>query len=91
MWAQPIRSLACYVTPEDIRARRAEDEGRTEMGYGREENTEAALGGGWEQDSGDEETDGPGKTGDSSCSLFSHPMDCQLSQIHILLLCDSLQ
>lgn len=66
MWAQPIGPLACYFTPEDIRARRAEDEGRTEMGVG------------GEQDSGDEETGGPGKTGDSSSSL-----DPQLSQIHI--------
>lgn len=57
MWAEPIGPLACYFTPEDIRARRAEDKGRTEMGVG------------GEQDSGDEETGGPGKTGDSSSSL----------------------
>lgn len=43
-WAQPIRPLACYFIAEAIRARRAEDEGRTE------------IGGGGERDSGDEET-----------------------------------
>ena len=52
------------------------------MGYGGEENTEAALGGGWERDSGDEETGGP---------VLTSPGPCQLSQIYILLPWDSLQ
>lgn len=38
------------------------------MGYGGEENTEAALGGGWERDSGDEEIGGPGKAAVAPCS-----------------------
>lgn len=57
-----------HFTPESIRARRAEDEAGAETGHSKEENLEAAQGGGWQGDSGMEETGGPGQTALTPCS-----------------------
>lgn len=72
-----IRSLTCSFTSENVRARGAEDEAGADTGHREKDtkDTEAPQGGGGSGTQEMEETGGPGKTGDSSCSLVSHPLD----------------